>query len=545
MDAGITDSIGGLGLFLLGMVILTSGLKDLAGGTIRRMIARFTKSIPTGIATGVIVTAILQSSSATTVTAVGFAGAGLLTLTESLGIVFGANLGTTVTGWIVVLFGFKLKLGQIAFPLVLVGVLLNLFGKKRIGLIGFTIAGFSLIFVGLDILQEGMSGLAEMVSPESFPQDSWWGRLLLLLMGVGIVLVTQSSSAGVVMALTALHSGAISLAQAGALVIGFGIGTTFTALLASLGKSVAARRTGLAHVFYSLVTATLAYFLLPVYVWFWEEYAGPASGISSDIALVTFHTLFNLLGLMLIVPFTKPFSALIIRLIPEAVNDQTERLDESLLSNPNVAIEAARSTLVDVFQCILQLMHKLFTSEVAREELDEEFAQYHDTLETTSHYLRQINVTGSDQPTVHSSQEVVLALDHLQRLMRRCDEMERLSSANENQTLSRFVDELNEKIQHLEQTLNNGFSESDEGALQDFWENWDSQQKETRREFTQSATTADGQFDNLLQQLDAFRWLTRISYHLWRIVHHLQGARLISNGKQEQAPAAPRETEEA
>ncbi|HAH47460.1 MAG TPA: Na/Pi cotransporter family protein, partial [Planctomycetaceae bacterium] len=241
MDAGITDSIGGLGLFLLGMVILTSGLKDLAGGTIRRMIARFTKSIPTGIATGVIVTAILQSSSATTVTAVGFAGAGLLTLTESLGIVFGANLGTTVTGWIVVLFGFKLKLGQIAFPLVLVGVLLNLFGKKRIGLIGFTIAGFSLIFVGLDILQEGMSGLAEMVSPESFPQDSWWGRLLLLLMGVGIVLVTQSSSAGVVMALTALHSGAISLAQAGALVIGFGIGTTFTALLASLGKSVAAR----------------------------------------------------------------------------------------------------------------------------------------------------------------------------------------------------------------------------------------------------------------------------------------------------------------
>ncbi|HAW28501.1 MAG TPA: Na/Pi cotransporter family protein, partial [Planctomycetaceae bacterium] len=98
--------------------------------------------------------------------------------------------------------------------------LLNLFGKKRIALIGFTIAGFSLIFVGLDILQEGMSGLAEMVSPESFPQDSWLGRLLLLLIGVGIVLLTQSSSAGVVMALTALHSGAISLAQAGALVIG-------------------------------------------------------------------------------------------------------------------------------------------------------------------------------------------------------------------------------------------------------------------------------------------------------------------------------------
>ena len=168
-----------------------------------------------------------------------------------------------------------------------------------------------------------------------------------------------------------------------------------------------------------------------------------------DIALVTFHTLFNLLGLLVIVPFTKPFSALIIRIIPEAENDQTERLDESLLSNPNVAIEAARSTLVDVFQCILQLMQKLFLSEVAREDLDEEFSQYHDTLETTSRYLKQINVTSSDRQTVHSSQEVVLALDHLQRLMRRCDEMERLSSAKENQTLSSFVDELNQKIQHL------------------------------------------------------------------------------------------------
>ena len=152
MGLEILNATGGLGLFLLGMVILTSGLKELAGDTIRRMIAKFTKNLPSGIATGAIVTGILQSSSATTVTAVGFASAGLLSLSQSLGIVFGANLGTTVTGWIVAVFGFKLKLGQVAFPLILVGTLMHLFARKRIAAAGLALAGFGLIFVGIDSL---------------------------------------------------------------------------------------------------------------------------------------------------------------------------------------------------------------------------------------------------------------------------------------------------------------------------------------------------------------------------------------------------------
>lgn len=529
MDSGIVNSLGGLGLFLLGMVILTRGLKELAGDTIRRMIARFTKSLVSGITTGAIVTAVLQSSSATTVTAVGFAGAGLLTLSQSLGIVFGANLGTTITGWIVVLFGFKFKLGLIASPLILVGVLLNLFARKRIAAAGFALAGFGLIFVGIDSLQVGMSGLAETVTPESFPPDTWMGRLLLVLIGVGITLVTQSSSAGVAMALTAVSTGTISLAQASAMVIGFDVGTTFTALIATLGGSVAARRTGLAHVFYNIVTAVFAYFLLPIYIWIWNHYLNPGNSNSPEVALVAFHSLFNLLGIFILVPFIGPFSRLITRIIPEAVNNQTERLEESLIQNPNVAIEASRSTLVDVFQCILQLMQTNFSSGMDREQIARELEQSRKKLETTSEYIGRINVSESDTETLRCYQELLLALDHIRRLTRRCLEMERLDVTQKIEKLNKLVNRLLLLVSKIEESLQSRPASLDEQRLEEFWLELDRDQKATRRHLTGATTKAGFDFDTLLGQLDAYRWLIRISYHLWRVAHHLQSARIIIN----------------
>ncbi|MFH1301830.1 MAG: Na/Pi symporter, partial [Planctomycetota bacterium] len=520
---------GGLGLFLLGMVVMTSGLKELAGDTIRRMIARFTTSLPSGIATGAIVTVILQSSSATTVTAVGFAGAGLLTLSQSLGIIFGANIGTTVTGWIVAVFGFQFKLGQLAYPLVLLGIVFHLFARKRIAAAGLALAGFGVIFIGLTSLQGGMAGLANGMTPQSFPQDTWLGRILLILIGVGITLVTQASSAGVAMALTAVHMGTISLAQAGAMVIGFDVGTTFTAVMASMGGSVAARRTGFAHVFYNLVTAVVAYFLLPVYIWIWNHYLNQGKNHSPEIALVAFHSLFNFLGVLMIVPFVGQFTRVITRLIPEAVNDQTERLEESLIQNPNVAIEASRSTLVDVFQRVLSLLHGLFTSEMDQEQIAVELEEYHQTLVTTSDYLRRINISKSDTETLRCYQEVVLALDHIQRLMRRCQAMERLVATRKVEKLNEIAGQLSDLITRTEVSLLDHSVVLAEQPLEAFWQELDQNQKATRREFTESVTRTGADFDTLLGQLDAYRWLSRISYHLWRVVHHLQSAQIIAN----------------
>lgn len=157
---------GGLGIFLLGMIVMTEGLHTLAGDSMRNALMRFTKSPVTGATTGAVVTAILQSSSAITVAAIGFVGAGLMAFPEALGIIFGANIGTTITGWMVALLGFKLNLGTAVLPIILIGVLLKLFTKDKLASFGYSIAGFGLIFVGITLLQEGMSGLEGIITPE-------------------------------------------------------------------------------------------------------------------------------------------------------------------------------------------------------------------------------------------------------------------------------------------------------------------------------------------------------------------------------------------
>ena len=176
----IFEAVGGLGLFLLGIIILTDGLRVLAGDAMRSALIRFTHSPLSGAITGFITTAILRSSSATTVAAVGFVGAGLISFSESLGIIFGANIGTTITGWIVVLLGFKLQIGNIMMLFVLLGVLLRLFAKNTLATFGYTLAGFALIFVGIAMMQQGMGGFTGIITPELLPPDTFIGRLKLV-----------------------------------------------------------------------------------------------------------------------------------------------------------------------------------------------------------------------------------------------------------------------------------------------------------------------------------------------------------------------------
>jgi len=293
---GVLLCLGGLGLFLLGMVVLTDGLRALAGRALRRMLSRFTRSPRSGAMIGALTTAVVQSSSATTVATVGFVGAGLLTFPQALGIVLGANVGTTVTGWLVALLGFKLELGTAALPIVFVGVLIRLFAGGRASSAGFAVAGFGLIFVGISLLQQGMGGFVGIITPESFPGDTWTGRLLLVVFGIVFTLVTQSSSAGVAMALAAVNASAMTVQQAAAAVIGMDIGTTVTAVLATVGGSVHARRTGYAHAMYNIFAGTAAFLILVPFMRAFEHFAPRLLASEPELVLVGFHTFFNLLG---------------------------------------------------------------------------------------------------------------------------------------------------------------------------------------------------------------------------------------------------------
>ena len=215
----ISNLIGGIGLFLLGMILMTDGLKALAGNALREWLSRFTGSKFKAVLTGVSITAVVQSSSVTTMATIGFVSAGLLSFTNAIGVIIGANLGTTSTGWIVSLLGLKLSIGQFILPLIGVGALLKLFSRGRTANIGIALAGFATIFVGIQTMQNGMTGLAEHIDLSQYSAAGIQARLLLVLIGAAITLVMQSSSAAVATTLTALAAGTISIEQAAALVM--------------------------------------------------------------------------------------------------------------------------------------------------------------------------------------------------------------------------------------------------------------------------------------------------------------------------------------
>lgn len=337
---------GGIGLFLLGMVLMTDGLKALAGDALRRVLARFTGNRLSAVATGAVATLVVQSSTATTVATIGFVSAGLLGFASAIGVIIGANLGTTSTGWMVSVLGLKFSIAAFAMPLVAVGALMRLLGRDRIAETGNVLAGFGLIFVGIELLQGGMAGLAVHIDLRAFAGSGIVSRLALVGIGAVMTVVMQSSSAAVATTLAALAGGAIGTEQAAALVIGQNVGTTATAAIAAIGASVAAKRTALVHVVFNLGAGIIAFALLPLLVDQVGRLTGDdGSGADHAITIAAFHTVFNLLGALVFVPLIPQMASLATRLLPEHRPALTRHLDPALREVPALAIDAAVTTL--------------------------------------------------------------------------------------------------------------------------------------------------------------------------------------------------------
>ncbi|MBW4706805.1 Na/Pi symporter [Roseobacter sp. YSTF-M11] len=515
MTSDAIQALGGVGLFLFGMILLTEGLRDLAGTTLRTFLARFTRTPLEGAATGAVSTALVQSSSATTVTTVGFVSAGLLTFPQALGIIFGANVGTTITGWLVAILGFKLTLGDITLPLIFVGAIMRLFGVSRIALLGTALAGFSLVFIGIDVMKAGMAGFEGVVTPASFPKDSMTGRLQLVLIGVLITVVTQSSSAGVATALTALGAGAINLPQAAAMVIGMDVGTTFTAALATVGGSTATRRTGLSHVIYNLLTGFMAFLLLGPFTALASSVA--ANG-DSQIALVAFHSTFNILGVLIILPFVRPFAHLVIKLVPERGPELTRHLGEEMLRDPDAATDAAISTVGEIVNAQFAfLARRLHYSETAREDV----TQLHAISTALAETRRFVDAISPGPPDALRSRRILSALhvmDHLGRLYFRCTQEQRLNALDADHTLCRRRN----LVRGLAKYAGTDFDAADLEARMNRLRLALRRHREVyRHRIFVRASTGQLEDDEAILRLDALRWLHRVAYHLWRIQHHM------------------------
>ena len=421
---------GGLGLFLLGMVVMTEGLRALAGDALNRALFRFTKSPLSGALSGAFATALVQSSSATTVATVGFVSAGLLTFPQALGVMFGANIGTTITGWLVALVGFKLSLGAAMLPLLFLGMLLRLFGSGWVRRAGWALAGFALIFVGIEQMRAGMAPFEGQLSPAVLPADSLGGRLVLVGLGAAITIITQSSSAGVAIALTALNAGAIGFPQAAALVIGMDAGTTSTTALATLGGSPQTKRTGWSHVIYNLLTAVGALAFLPLYVIAADAWFASATVQNPELALVGFHSTFNILGVLLVLPFTRRFGAMMVRLIPDRGPALTRRLDLTLLEDVGAATPALWSTVRELSQRVFELLCRCLreppgprSSRELHQELGLAIAEtrrYADQIPRAVERRRTRPAPDESRPPERYRVAALHCLDHLDRLLDRC-----------------------------------------------------------------------------------------------------------------------------
>ncbi|TVQ03075.1 MAG: Na/Pi cotransporter family protein [Planctomycetaceae bacterium] len=528
---------GGIGLFLLGMILMTDGIKQVAGNSLRQALMRFTGRPLHAFASGVVVTMVIQSSSATTLTVIGFVSAGLLSFSQSVSVVIGASLGTTGTSWLVAVLGLKFSLGSYALPLVVVGALLRLLASGVWRGLGLPLAGFGLIFVGIDTLQQGMSGIADRVSIADWAGDTWWTLVLMVLVGVALTVITQSSSAAMATILTALHTESITFEQAAALVIGAAIGTTVTSVLASIGANVSARRTALAHVIFNLASGVLAVLLFPLFLkgitWAQIHLGVPPGAIS----LTLFHTAFIGLGALLFMPLVGPFARWIERLIPESESPLTRNLDKSVLNVPEVALEVSRRALGDTAA-------ELF--DAARRRLTWGNRGYHDSglqqsriaIRRIRDFLARVQHLPNDRPMAQSHIAQIHAIDHLLRLEQSLEppraQVEYLSDPRMAEALSQTTELLRLAATGLRGERDEQWPE----AVRHYALQLASIRRQDRPRMMQATALGDWDPELALALLDTMRWLDRLGYHTWRICHHLTGGQDDGGGRDEELETA-------
>ncbi len=344
--------LAGLALFLLAMSLIEESVRSLAGDRVRRFIEQNTQSRLRGLVSGTVATALLQSSSLVGLLVLALVGAGIMQLPNALLIIFGANLGTTFTGWLVTVLGFKLELDALSFPLIASGGLLwALSGTHKLAALGRFGLALGLLLMALEFMKSAMGGYAQALDPSFLASLSAWQ---FLLFGIGFSALVQSSSATMVVTLSALHIGVIDLYAAAAIAVGADLGTTSTVVLGALKGSANKKRVALGHVLFNVATDSLAFVLLIPLVDLVANIGDPL------LALVAFHSVFNLLGVCLFTPFVPHLARFLAKRFVQEEAGAAVFLDPSVSAVPEVAVGAVGNELKRLSQQVVALNAALF-----------------------------------------------------------------------------------------------------------------------------------------------------------------------------------------
>ncbi|MBB1540628.1 MAG: Na/Pi cotransporter family protein, partial [Bacteroidia bacterium] len=418
--SGVLQLLGALGIFLYGMKMLSESLQKVAGERMRGLLSQMTSNRFKGILTGVAVTATIQSSSATSVMVVSFVNAGLLTLLQAAGVIMGANIGTTVTAWIISLLGFKVDISVLAVPLI--GLTLPLIFSKHAErrALGELIFGFALLFMGLHYLKDSVPNLQGYPQVlewlRDFSSNGIWSVLLFMVIGTVLTVVVQSSSAMVALTLIMCANGWIGFDMAAAMVLGENIGTTVTANIAAMVGNVSSRRAAMFHTLFNVCGVIWAILLFPFLLRFvgWAvTIGGGASPLSAGgsgslpIGISLFHTTFNVLNTLVLVWFAPQLVKLTTMIIPQRgdSDDEVFRLKHigiGMLSTGELSIVQARKESVVYMRRTYRMfgmVKDMFETQDEKEfkRLSERINKYEtisDRVEIEiAEYLGQVNTT--------------------------------------------------------------------------------------------------------------------------------------------------------
>ena len=350
----------GVAIFLFGMLSLEEGFKAFTGGALDRLLKRATASTARSVLFGVISTSVMQSSSLVSVITISFLSAGLLTLTAGIGIIFGANLGTTTGAWLIAGFGLKVNIAAYAMPLLVFGVILMFQSSKSLKGIGYIFAGLGFLFLGIHYMKEGFETFKETINLAEYAVGGYSGVVLFTAIGIFATVVMQSSHATLVLIITALAAGQITYENALALAIDANVGTTITAILGAMSANEAGKRLAAAHLVFNVMTGAIAiafiYQLVDV-----VNGASAMVGIADDdytLKLAVFHSIFNLLGIVVMLPLLNKLVVWLERVVPEKKPevDQPMYLSESSGEFPGTAVQAVRLETERVYQAALRII---------------------------------------------------------------------------------------------------------------------------------------------------------------------------------------------
>ncbi|MEA3290604.1 MAG: Na/Pi cotransporter family protein [Campylobacterota bacterium] len=345
--------IAGIAIFLIGMVFMEDGFKLFSGGVLEKVLEKSTNSVPKAIGTGFAATAVVQSSSLISIIVISFLSAELISLAGAVGVVFGSNIGTTTTAWIVSAFGVKIKIAHYAMPMLIFGVMFRFSKNKSYQGLGNVLVGLGFVFLGIGYMKEGFETLKQGLDLAQFAMEGYLGVLVYILIGAIATIVIQSSSATVALIITALATGQITYINGLELAIGANIGTTVTAVIGSLSSNANGKRLAVAHFIFNMVTGLIAI----VFLYQLADIVDTLSlsfGIGEQdyaMKLALFHTIFNVIGVLAVSPFTHRMVKFLLTLFKEDEKkvDRAKYLDEIVISMPESSLAATQKEVVHLF----------------------------------------------------------------------------------------------------------------------------------------------------------------------------------------------------